>query len=65
MLSKELVAGIVGAVVVFLVLHVINSRSNNCTVIITGESVTIQGCEFNKDFIDYARELKPAYHNFR
>lgn len=33
-----------------------------CTVIITGESVKIIGCEFTDRFLEYARELKPAKH---
>ncbi len=33
-----------------------------CTVVVTGESVKIIGCEFTEGFIEYARNLKPANH---
>ncbi|AIZ76616.1 triple gene block protein 3 [Elderberry carlavirus A] len=34
-----------------------------CSVIITGESITIRACEFTKDFVDYAKSLKIPNHN--
>nr|CAC84176.1 TGB3 protein [Garlic latent virus] len=36
-----------------------NLRPEKCTVIITGESVKIIGCEFTSDFIDFAKQAKP------
>nr|BAA01934.1 ORF(IV) [Garlic latent virus] len=36
-----------------------NLRTERCTVIITGESVKLIGCEFTKDFIDFAKQAKP------
>nr|QED43565.1 TGB3 [Garlic latent virus] len=36
-----------------------SSRPEKCTVIITGESVKLIGCEFTKDFIDFAKQAKP------
>lgn len=37
-------------------------RQQSCTVVITGESVKIIGCEFTESFIEYAKQLKPARH---
>nr|AFV36795.1 TGB3 protein [Garlic latent virus] len=34
-------------------------KTEKCTVIITGESVRIIGCEFTRDFIDFAKQAKP------
>nr|QCY49522.1 triple gene block 3 protein [Shallot latent virus] len=34
-------------------------RNEKCTVIITGESVKIIGCDFTKEFIDFAKQAKP------
>nr|AFV36815.1 TGB3 protein [Garlic latent virus] len=36
-----------------------NLKTEKCTVIITGESVRIIGCEFTRDFIDFAKQAKP------
>nr|QED43938.1 TGB3 [Garlic latent virus] len=36
-----------------------NLKPEKCTVIITGESVKIIGCEFTSDFIDFAKQAKP------
>ena len=36
-----------------------NLRAEKCTVIITGESVKFLGCDFTKDFIDFAKQAKP------
>ncbi|QYF50256.1 MAG: TGB3 protein [Henan betaflexivirus 6] len=36
-----------------------NFKTERCTVIITGESVKIIGCDFTKDFIDFAKQAKP------
>nr|QED43140.1 TGB3 [Garlic common latent virus] len=35
---------------------------SGCTIIITGESLTIRGCEFTPDFIEYAKTLGVAKH---
>lgn len=44
-----------------LALRATKSRQG-CTVVITGESVKIIGCEFTGSFIEYAKNLKPANH---
>lgn len=44
-----------------LVLRSLNN-TQGCTVVITGESVKIIGCEFTEAFIEYAKNLKPARH---
>nr|QYA72388.1 triple gene block protein 3 [Shallot latent virus] len=43
----------------FLCYSLENYKQERCTVIITGESVKIIGCEFTRDFIDFAKQTKP------
>ncbi|ADT91603.1 triple gene block 3 [Foveavirus latensarmeniacae] len=61
-----LAQGIVAAVVVYLVLllaqQLIMSRANSCTIVITGESVSIVGCTYSDAFIELVKGLKPYYH---
>ncbi|AIZ76634.1 triple gene block protein 3 [Elderberry carlavirus D] len=33
-----------------------------CSVVITGESVTIRACIFSGEFVDYAKALHVAHH---
>nr|QJZ28450.1 triple gene block protein 3 [Ilex cornuta carlavirus] len=57
---QPLLALISGLLITLLVCHVLeSSRTERCTVIITGESVKFLGCDFTKDFIDFAKEAKP------
>nr|AFV36799.1 TGB3 protein [Garlic latent virus] len=36
-----------------------NLKAEKCTVIITGESVKIFGCDFTREFLDFAKQAKP------
>nr|AGR66421.1 TGB3 [Apple stem pitting virus] len=57
---------IVVAIVVYLVLllaqQLLMSNSKQCTIIITGESVSVTGCVYTDAFIDLVKGLKPYYH---
>nr|AFV36811.1 TGB3 protein [Garlic latent virus] len=46
-------------VTLFLCYCAENLKTEKCTVIITGESVKFLGCEFTKEFIDFAKVAKP------
>nr|CAC84180.1 TGB3 protein [Garlic latent virus] len=57
---QPLIALIVGlSVTLFICFTLDRVRIEKCTVIITGESVKFLGCEFTKDFIDFATQAKP------
>nr|DAR35199.1 MAG TPA: coat protein [Bacteriophage sp.] len=57
---QPLVALITGLLVTLFLCHVFEKlRTESCTVIITGESVKFLGCDFTKDFIDFAKQAKP------
>lgn len=52
-----------GCVVTLLILKfVLTPSSNDCAVIITGESVKILNCEFTPEFLEYAKGLKAFNH---
>nr|UCR98140.1 triple gene block 3 [Apple stem pitting virus]WOG36283.1 triple gene block 3 [Apple stem pitting virus] len=58
---------IVAAFVAYLVLLLaqqlyMSSNSSQCTIVITGESVSIVGCVYSEAFIDLVKGLKPYYH---
>lgn len=57
---QPLVALLAGLLITLLFCYALEGlRSERCTVIITGESVKILGCDFTKDFIDFAKQAKP------
>nr|QED43710.1 TGB3 [Garlic latent virus] len=57
---QPFIALIVGLAVTLVICFTIDSiRTERCTVIITGESVKFLGCEFTRDFIDFATQAKP------
>nr|AGR66454.1 TGB3 [Apple stem pitting virus]ASS35925.1 TGB3 [Apple stem pitting virus] len=39
-----------------------SSNPSQCTIVITGESVSIVGCVYSEAFIDLVKGLKPYYH---
>nr|QED43656.1 TGB3 [Garlic latent virus] len=54
------IALITGLLATLLLCYSLESfKTEKCTVVITGESVKIIGCEFTKDFIDFAIQAKP------
>nr|UCR98490.1 triple gene block 3 [Apple stem pitting virus] len=58
---------IAAAFVAYLVLLLaqqlyMSNNSSQCTIVITGESVSIVGCVYSEAFIDLVKGLKPYYH---
>nr|QYF50183.1 MAG: triple gene block protein 3 [Guangdong betaflexivirus] len=35
-------------------------QNKQCTIVISGESVRVIGCEITEDLVKFAREVKPA-----
>nr|CAC84192.1 TGB3 protein [Garlic latent virus] len=57
---QPFVALITGLLVTLLLCNTLERfKSDKCTVIITGESVKFLGCDFTREFIEFAREAKP------
>nr|BAA11122.1 unnamed protein product [Garlic latent virus] len=57
---QPLLALSIGLLVTLLFCHYLdNLKGEKCIVIITGESVKFLGCEFTRDFIDFAKQAKP------
>nr|AEP02958.1 triple gene block protein 3 [Apple stem pitting virus] len=54
------------AVAAYLILHLAQllfmNESKQCTIVITGESVSIVGCVYTESFIELVKGLKPYYH---
>nr|CAA57043.1 7,6K protein [Garlic common latent virus] len=40
----------------------LRNADSGCSVIITGERLTIRGCAFTPEFIEYAKTLEVARH---
>nr|QYF50199.1 MAG: triple gene block protein 3 [Xinjiang betaflexivirus 2] len=57
-----IVVGII-ALFVVVVANWYSSIESSCIVIISGESVTIRGCTWGPEFIEYAKTLKVAAIN--
>jgi len=59
---SQIIVGLISCCVVLLSLHTIEfylkNTQNSCTIILTGESVKILGCDFSSEFIEYAKTLK-------
>ena len=45
-----------------LVQLLLTSNQSQCTIVITGESVSIVGCVYSEAFINLVKGLKPYYH---
>ncbi|QCY49485.1 triple gene block 3 protein [Shallot virus S] len=60
MLSQPLLISIACVIVTLALLLYLDSLSaRGCTVIISGESVKLLNCVFNREFVEYASKLKP------
>lgn len=49
--------GVFSCVLALVVLNSLDSGNNQCFVHLTGHSVSISGCVFTKEFIEYAKQL--------
>nr|UOJ35386.1 triple gene block protein 3 [Apple stem pitting virus] len=56
------VAAFVAYLVLLLAQQLHTSNSNQCTIVITGESVSVVGCVYSEAFIELVKGLKPYYH---
>nr|CAC84188.1 TGB3 protein [Garlic latent virus] len=57
---QPLIALIAGLLVTLLFCYILEGfKTDKCTVIITGESVKFLGCDFTREFIDFAKQAKP------
>nr|QED43854.1 TGB3 [Garlic latent virus] len=57
---QPFIALITGLLITLLLCHSFEGlRTEKCTVVITGESVKFLGCDFTKEFIDFAKQAKP------
>ncbi|ABW05095.1 triple gene block 3 protein [Phlox virus B] len=56
--TSQLIVILIG--LLFVLAYGLIGTSNNCVVLITGESVRIINCKFTGEFVEYAKTLKPA-----
>nr|AGR66383.1 TGB3 [Apple stem pitting virus] len=61
-LGLAITAALVAYLVLLLAQQLIISFQNQCTIVITGESVSIVGCVYSDAFIELVKGLKPYYH---
>nr|UCR98240.1 triple gene block 3 [Apple stem pitting virus] len=61
-LGLAIVVASVAYLILLLVQQLLMSSQNQCTIVITGESVSIVGCDYSEAFIELVKGLKPYYH---
>nr|QOL09937.1 triple gene block protein 3 [Apple stem pitting virus] len=61
-ISQALAAACVAYLVLLLAQQLFMINSKQCTIVITGESVSIVGCDYSESFIELVKGLKPYYH---
>nr|UCR98195.1 triple gene block 3 [Apple stem pitting virus] len=61
-LGLAVVAALVAYLVLLLAQQLYMGSQSQCTIVITGESVSIVGCVYSESFIDLVKGLKPYYH---
>nr|UCR98635.1 triple gene block 3 [Apple stem pitting virus] len=61
-LGQAIAAACAVYLVLLLVQQLLMINSNQCTIVITGESVSIVGCVYSESFIELVKGLKPYYH---
>nr|AGU26886.1 triple gene block protein 3 [Potato virus M]AGU26978.1 triple gene block protein 3 [Potato virus M] len=54
-----IVYALVGLCAFSIVLYLISQNQSGCVVLITGESVRVQGCQINSEFGSVLSKLKP------
>nr|QDK54722.1 triple gene block protein 3 [Apple stem pitting virus] len=60
--GQALAAACVAYLVLLLAQQLLMINSKQCTIVITGESVSIVGCDYSESFIELVKGLKPYYH---
>nr|AID68946.1 ORF4 [Apple stem pitting virus] len=61
-LGQAIAAACVAYLALLLAQLLFMNNSNQCTIVITGESVSIVGCVYSESFIELVKGLKPYYH---
>lgn len=61
-IGQALAAACAAYLVLLLVQQLLMINSRQCTIVITGESVSIVGCDYSEAFIELVKGLKPYYH---
>nr|UCR98215.1 triple gene block 3 [Apple stem pitting virus] len=61
-LGQALAAACVAYLVLLLAQQLLMNSAKQCTIVITGESVSIVGCDYSEAFIELVKGLKPYYH---
>nr|UCR98540.1 triple gene block 3 [Apple stem pitting virus] len=61
-IGQALAAACVAYLVLLLAQQLFMINSKQCTIVITGESVSIVGCDYSESFIELVKGLKPYYH---
>lgn len=51
------VLGVLSCFLAFCALSLLDSSRSQCVVYLTGHSISISGCSFTPEFIEYARGL--------
>lgn len=49
--------GVFSCVLALVILNTLDVSNNQCIVHLTGHSVSISGCVFTQEFIEYAKQL--------
>nr|QBL75479.1 TGB3 [Potato virus M] len=61
-----IVHALIGLCAFCVVLFIITQNQSDCIVLITGESVRVQGCRIDKEFGDAVSKLQPfEFNSFR
>nr|UCR98480.1 triple gene block 3 [Apple stem pitting virus] len=61
-IGQALAAACVAYLVLLLAQQLFMINSKQCSIVITGESVSIVGCDYSESFIELVKGLKPYYH---
>nr|AGR66291.1 TGB3 [Apple stem pitting virus] len=61
-IGQALIAACVAYLALLLAQQLFAISSKQCTIVITGESVSIVGCDYSEAFIELVKGLKPYYH---
>ncbi|CCJ34848.1 triple gene block protein 3 [Apple green crinkle associated virus] len=61
-LGLAIAAASAAYLVLLLAQQLLMNSQKQCTIVITGESVSIVGCVYSDAFIELVKGLKPYYH---
>nr|AGR66366.1 TGB3 [Apple stem pitting virus] len=61
-LGLAIVVALAAYLALLLAQQLLINNSKQCTIVITGESVSVVGCVYTDAFIELVKGLKPYYH---